>query len=336
MLEKPQIQEPEIVKALAAKYGLQGAKIDFLPLGNDVNTAAYRVETADKELYLKLRRGDFNAASVMVPYLLKEHGVQQVIAPIATQDEHEWTRLNEYSLALYPYVHGHNGFEHPLSDEQWVELGSAVKGLHTLAVLEDIATTIPREDYSSVYRDAVRSLMQHLDSTQYPDQVASAMAEFLQDKIQEITHMLERAEELGAMLQGQQQDLVLCHADLHAGNVLIDRQDRLYIIDWDTLLFAPKERDLMFIGAGIGSAWNRPEEAELFYQGYGKTEINRDALIYYRYERFIEDIEEFAKRLLLTGEGGKDRARSLRKFINAFAPNNVVDRALQEQVYEPQ
>lgn len=91
----------------------------------------------------------------------------------------------------------------------------------------------------------------------------------------------------------------------------------------------------MFIGAGIGGAWNRREEAELFYQGYGQTEINHDVLIYYRYERFIEDIEEFAKRLLLTEEGGKDRERSLQKFKNAFAPNNVVDIALQEQIYEP-
>ncbi len=32
---------------------------------------------------------------------------------------------------------------------------------------------------------------------------------------------------------------------------MIDKEEALYIVDWDTLIFAPKERELMFIGAGI-------------------------------------------------------------------------------------
>ena len=135
MLEKPKIQEPVIDDMLQKQYGLTGAKIDFLPIGNDVNTAAYRVNDGDNGLfYLKLRRGDFNRASVMVPYFLKEHGLQQIIAPIPTKSQREWTSVNEYALALYPFVEGRNGFQQPLSDQQWVELGRAVKGLHTLTV----------------------------------------------------------------------------------------------------------------------------------------------------------------------------------------------------------
>ena len=47
--------------------------------------------------------------------------------------------------------------------------------------------------------------------------------------------------------------LVLCHADLHAWNVLLDTDRQLWLVDWDETILAPKERDLMFVVGGIGN-----------------------------------------------------------------------------------
>jgi spectinomycin phosphotransferase len=80
----------------------------------------------------------------------------------------------------------------------------------------------------------------------------------------------------------------------------------------------------MFVGGGVGGAWNSAREGALFYQGYGRAEIDPLTLAYYRYERIIEDIAEYCTRLLLTEKGGADRAVGLGKFLNAFRPNNVV------------
>ncbi len=80
----------------------------------------------------------------------------------------------------------------------------------------------------------------------------------------------------------------------------------------------------MFIGGGVGGAWNTTREETLFYRGYGQTEINRVALAYYRFERIVEDIVEFCERLL-TDEGGENRAVGLGKFVRQIGPNNVVE-----------
>ncbi len=118
----------------------------------------------------------------------------------------------------------------------------------------------------------------------------------------------------------------MCHADIHAGNVLVGADDALYIVDWDTLTFAPKEHDLMFIGAGIGDGiWHDPREEALFYRGYGEAEIDRLALAYYRYERIVQDIAAYGEQLLLSDEGGADREQGLRFFVSQFLPNNVVE-----------
>jgi thiamine kinase-like enzyme len=54
-------------------------------------------------------------------------------------------------------------------------------------------------------------------------------------------------------------DTPLCHSDIHAANLLISNGD-FFIVDWDTLIMAPKERELMFIGAGIADKQNTDEK----------------------------------------------------------------------------
>jgi spectinomycin phosphotransferase len=120
--------------------------------------------------------------------------------------------------------------------------------------------------------------------------------------------------------------VVACHGDIHAGNVLVDGDRSLAIVDWDDPVLAPKERDLMFIGGGVGGAWNRPEESDAFYRGYGSTVVHTEALAYYRCERVVEDIASFCDRLLLRrGDQDAVRARLFQKLVDAFGPGDVVE-----------
>src|SRR6202022_3104592 len=92
-------------------------------------------------------------------------------------------------------------------------------------------------------------------------------------------------------------EFVLCHSDLHARNVLLGSDDKLAIVDWDNPILAPKERDLMFIGGGIGGIWNDPREKEWFYTGYGGTRIDLVAISYYRYARIVADFAAYGEQI---------------------------------------
>jgi spectinomycin phosphotransferase len=85
----------------------------------------------------------------------------------------------------------------------------------------------------------------------------------------------------------------------------------------------------MFIGAGVGNVWNMQREVELFYTGYGITEINITIIDYYRCERIIQDIAEYHRELCLANGGLKDRLTNYNHFLAMFEPNGVVDIALR-------
>jgi spectinomycin phosphotransferase len=81
----------------------------------------------------------------------------------------------------------------------------------------------------------------------------------------------------------------------------------------------------MFIGGGIDGIWKTIHEETVFYEGYGKADINLLALAYYRYERIIQDLAAYCEELLLTAEGGADREPAFETFIRNFEPGSTIE-----------
>ena len=331
MLEKPKLKDGKIIDCLRNEFGLSVEKLSFLPLGADWNTAVYRVITNDKTAYfVKLRKGDFNEASVTVPNFLSNSGIKQIIPPLATQTGQLWANLNSFKVILYPFVAGHNGFEKKLSNKQWVEFGKALKRFHISNISSAITNGIQKDNFSPRWRDTVKIFLERIEKETFHEPVANELADFLKIKKDETLELIIQTEQFAQILVEQHPEFVLCHADIHGWNLLIDNNETLYMVDWDTLIFAPKERDLMFIGGGLGNSGYTPQEEEtLFYQGYGQTNINQIAIAYYRCERIIEDIAVSCKQIFLSNEGGKDRKKSLEDVKSNFLSNSTIEAAYQ-------
>jgi spectinomycin phosphotransferase len=325
MLEKPDIPDQRIISRLQEKYNLRVAELNFLPLGADMGTAVYRFVTDHQTAYfLKLRKG-FDEITVTVPLFLKSQGVQEIIVPFQTQSKQYWADFGDYKMILYPFIDGKDGFERELSDHHRRTLGAVLKRIHTAQIPPECERLIPKEEFDPRWRESLKSFQAQVESNSDGDVIATKLADFMNAKRSEIDHLIERTEELVFQLQSKPVVLVLCHTDFHGGNILIGNDDKLYIVDWDNPLLAPKERDLMFIGGGIDGIWKSKREEAIFYEGYGNTEINLSALAYYRYERIIEDLAVVAEQLLLTDEGGVDRERSYGWFRSNFEPGSTIE-----------
>lgn len=206
---------------------------------------------------------------------------------------------------------------------------------------------------------------------------AAQLAALIRQRRDTMLHMLDRCDRLGEVLQARAEastlEYVLCHADIHPGNLHITPQGHLYLVDWDNILFAPKERDLMSIGAGMSG--DTPHSEALFYQGYyhggdrgndrvpsqddapsenvgdfadtrsdqdgdsshgiGYTQsaVDRIALAYYRYERIIADFAAYGDQLLGSSEGEEDREQAYEFFASNFHPGGVIEVAFRTDRY---
>lgn len=325
MLEKPNIQDNVILSHLNAEYNLHSTKLRFLPLGADMGTAVYQVATGDGSAYfLKLRKG-FEELSVTIPLFLKSQGVKAIISPIKTKSNQGWADFGEYKMILYPFIKGMNGFEAELSNIHKRALGASLKVIHSTPILPELKQQIPQETFSPKFRESMKSFQKKAEEQIFADPISAKLAEFIKSKRRNIDHLIEQTELLASELQSKPLEFVLCHADIHGGNMLIGEDSKFYVVDWDTPLLAPKERDLMFIGGGIDTIWRTEQDEALFYESYGDVKINFAALAYYRYERVIEDLVAFCEQLLLSDEGGADRDQAYRWFASNFEPGGTID-----------
>lgn len=338
MLDKPDIQDTDVIASLHDDYALPIQKIEFLPLGADRNTAVYCAKTSDGTAYFtKLRCDDFNDMSLLVPQMLCEQGVAHIIRPLATRDGRIWTQVGEFFLSVYPFIVGRDAYEVGMTDAHWIEFGRTLKAIHTAALPLKIEARIPKETFSGQWRERVRQFQKKIAETTFMDPVSVALVNLMKKEHGVIDTLVRRAHLLGEVLQGNPSPFVLCHADIHAWNVLIQSDNTFYVVDWDTIMLAPKERDLMFVASGLfGDARTPEQEVELFYHGYGDvTQVDPVALAYYRYERIVQDIADYCDRIFLTKPGGENRAQGLRQLSSQFEPGQVIDIAFRSEQFLP-
>lgn len=330
MLTPPPITDQVIIETVHRSYNIKTTDLSFLPLGADLDTAVYRLTSSEnKDYFLKLRRGSFAQATVSVPYYLASNGTAQIIPPFPSQSGQLYEQLDSFTLILYPFIVGYSGADITLTDEQWHAIGAALKALHSAHFPVEVIRDLPQETFSSPWPEKVRTLLAKIAKKPSTEPIAKNTTILLRNKQDVIISLIDRVKTLAAILQKASLNFVVCHADLHGWNLLVDEHNKTYIIDWDTLIRAPKERDLMFIGAGISPTGRAPlEEVPLFYEGYGPTTVNQDAIAYYRYARIIEDIGSYVEHIFFADDASdEDRAQSLVYLKSNFAPDGTIERA---------
>jgi spectinomycin phosphotransferase len=329
VLEPPDLSEATMITAVRDHYGIPLESVTFIPLGCDSAAWAFRAETEGGDTYfLKVRKGVPNPVSLIVPHYLHERGVQQVAAPFRTRSQGLWADAGEFALILYPFIDGDSGTERGLNEAQWRAYGAVLRQVHDTTPAPVLTGQMRREAFVPDWAEAARRVDAHVSSQRPADPIEHELAAFWLQRQGEIRALVARATELGDQLRAAGLPFVLCHADVHTWNVMVDTADRLWIVDWDETMLAPKERDLMFVVGGIGAGLVQPHEEAWFLQGYGPASIDPLALAYYRYNWAIGDIGTYAEQVFLMPDTGVITKRNaVQAVISCFGPGNIVDLA---------
>ncbi len=116
---------------------------------------------------------------------------------------------------------------------------------------------------------------------------------------------LQHLKKLRDQVRVNPKPMVVCHTDLHGGNLMTAGDGTLYILDWENALIAPPEHDLFFFA---GETRFREVFLPPYEDQFDPISLNRDVLGFYFYRRALEDIAGFVFRIL-QGDGGVDRDR---------------------------
>lgn len=335
MREAPNVQDERLIRVLQERYGISTANLSFLPLGNDSASSVYRVETPAGERYLlKLRtEGGFSLPSLTLPAFLHNQGQSAILAPVPTVDGALWVAIDSFVAAVYPFIDGQSAARLGLTPSEWRQFGDHVGRFHRLDLPPELRQSLPTESFIPSRWSLVPDLAAAVTQGRFATDVEREFAAFWTAHQGEISSLVEQVERLGHQLRHRSHSFVLCHADLHTWNLMLDATRQLWIIDWDETILAPKERDLMFVVGGISSRLVPPAATEAFLEGYGETAIDPLLLAYYRYAWAVQDIASYGEQVLfLPGLSESSRLEGLRGLMRIFEPGEIVSIALGTKI----
>ena len=318
----------KIKEIIHKEYGFSVANMEILNSGFDANTMVFKASsTEQKDYFLKMRSKYFSETCINIPFWLsKKAGLANIIEPIETMDKKLYVKTSSSYIMMYPYINGKSGWDVTLTKEQFIEFGRFMYKLHSVKLPNDCLETIPVDKYNRRHTETVRKYLKNKKRPLHNDSVIMDFCTALEanrNAINEIIQYLENT------VETSREKICLCHGDINAGNLLLSEND-LYIVDWDTLVLASREKDLMYIGGGIGNKWNNSDDIECFYKGYGQEiEIDKNLIKYHRCKRIIQDIFYFVKEINDLKYGNERRNDVLRVFKSFFEPKNVVEMALK-------
>ncbi|MCH9634681.1 MAG: hypothetical protein S4CHLAM7_14350 [Chlamydiae bacterium] len=194
MLEKHALSDQIIIRCLNTNYGIEAATLTFLPLGADMNASIYKAQTLDQTSYfIKLKQGHHHDTSTEIVELLRSAGIQQIILPVKTIHGKTTQRIDDFTLIVYPFIDGQDGFNRNLTNGQWINLGKALRQVHELEVPLSIQNQIRKETYSAKWRDTVRSIYPHIEADPIADETGLKLQKFMKKNMPDIRRLVDRA-----------------------------------------------------------------------------------------------------------------------------------------------
>ena len=173
--------------------------------------------------------------------LRQDTGLDFVVAPLPDVNSRVLARLGaRYSMVVHPYVRGHRIGD----DGAFARPDDRREVLDLLVALHAARASPPRADDFAVPLAA--DLIEAMGEIAVPWRAGpygTSARDLLATNAADLTALLGSYADLAARVSARPDRMVITHGEPHAANVL--RTPRgLVLVDWDTVLLAPPERDL--------------------------------------------------------------------------------------------
>jgi spectinomycin phosphotransferase len=173
--------------------------------------------------------------------------LEYVVAPLLDDEGTVIRRLDaRYAVTVSPFVEGesrsYGPFESPAERRQMQRILGRLHGASGR-----IPAGLPRrDDFAVPSRDALSEALRDLDRPWTSGPFAEPARRLLGDSLQDVERRFHEYDELAGELRGTSESWAITHGEPHSANV-IRAPDGLRLVDWDTTLVAPRERDLRMV-----------------------------------------------------------------------------------------
>ena len=303
MLTRPaDLPDLDVIGALRAGWALEPGGVEYLTVGfgshhwRATDDAGGRWFVSVDDLAARRRSGDDShnhaherlRAALLTASAVHDSGATFVVAPVPTTDGDVVHLIgNQYATAVYPFVDGRRrGFGDTLTQAERDQVLGLLGALHASSAA--IRGTADVEDFVLSNRDELANALCGLGASWDTGPYGEPARSWFEVRARRIEHLLGEHDRLIEQARQKPDRMVLTHGEPHPGN-LIETADGWRLVDWDTALVAPPERDLWLLHGDEPSSFDA-------YTSAAGGDVEPAMLDLYRLTWELSDVASFAKR----------------------------------------
>jgi spectinomycin phosphotransferase len=311
MIYDGKFRSEALIPVISTAYGIDIDHIDFLFSG--WGGYCYKITAgSDSQYFLKLNDPDTDdgvAVSSKDFYLplmdqLHRKGILPDIPhPIPTLDGNFYLNIESQKIVVTNFIEGECIGYGKLSAGIITEMAGMVGILHSST--PDLIFDHPFiESFKTGF---IPMLVEHFGRLETTTNFDCPGILLLQDTLlpwkTNLFKTIKRLSDLQSQVRTKNPIMVVCHTDLHGGNLMRDKNGILYLLDWENAMIAPREQDMIFF---LGDTDYRELFWTIYLSHVGKVEIDPTILAFYFFRRAMEDVAGFVFRIM-RGDGTEDR-----------------------------
>jgi len=262
----------------------------------------WRLDTTNRSYFLKLvyptaHKTAYERSFPIIQHLC-DHGIDFISRIVKTPDGDLSTRFDGAILGVFDWIDGENRETDATKIPEY-QLLAKVYAVPACGV------PILREDFSGTSADTFFERWHALDNRQ--------IHALLEKNRAKLEHRARRLKTFAGLCRGDTADFFITHGD--AGGNLIVNGDRYFIVDWDTPLLAPPERDAWVM---CSREWARDAFHTALSQNSIRHTLRLDWLAYYCYHFFFYYLTTY-----LDGFTPTDSVREIEEYIDGWIAGSI-------------
>lgn len=294
---------------LLEQWHLETANLHFIPVGD--SAYSYRVDVQpNRSYYLKVvdqrsAAGRRTAAhmrfSLPLQHSVATQRLAMVTAPLPqpTSTGALSASAGPFLLALYAFIPGETLADaYPMSPPLVQHIGQALAALHAVKLPQALHQHAPPDSLTAPFEAGLLTDLASLEHISAHDaHYLQRLREVVWPRREQIRAFLAHSREYASKAQHTPVSTVVCHGDAWGGNMILAPSGQLTLLDWESAVVAPPERDAFIYMGYLG-----PDFAA-FDAGYRTIhrepiQWHTDWLVYYAYRLQLRNLAQWVHNLL--------------------------------------
>lgn len=205
-----------------------------------------------------------------------------------------------FLFALYTFINGDTFADaYPMSPTLVQKISQALAALHTIQLPKDLQERSPQDSLTAPFDASLLADLASLQAITSQDALyLQRLREVVWPRREQIRAFLAHSQEYARKAHQTPVSSVACHGDAWGGNMIMSPSGQLTLLDWESAVMAPPERDAFkYIGYTDGPDFTA---FDIGYRMIRKEPMrwHADWLAYYAYRLQLKNLEQWMHNLL--------------------------------------